>query len=141
MQLLNHHQIFNYTNSFILLVKCKEKGSNKCWSSERGLCSYRLNFCSFSTEHMQLLFLIMRQTSHSMPCDTLSENKKRESVAGAGTKKVESAKCEKLEKSLAIWMGQLNDKSGKSTDEVIKERVRWFQSALHYTPNTFLLCN
>jgi hypothetical protein len=74
-------------------------------------------------------------------CDTLSENKKWESVACASIKKVESAKCEKLEESLAIWMGQLNDKSGKSTDEVIKERVRWLQSTLHYTPNTFLLHN
>lgn len=31
----------------------------------------------------------------------------------------ESAKCEKMKESLALSMGQLNDKSGKSTDEVI----------------------
>lgn len=134
--------MFNYPNSLFYKLSVRKRAVISV-SQMKEFCAHTDQFSVASQQNISNHFSFSwdKPITQCHKCDTLSENKKWESVGGASIKKVESAKHEKLEESLAIWMGQLNDKNGKSTDEVIEERVRWFQSTLHYIPNTFLFCN
>jgi hypothetical protein len=83
---------------------------------KREVCGYRDQFPVASQQNITNHFSLLWDKPISQQCigDICSEKYKRKNLAIANIKKVKSAKHDKLEEALLIWIEQLHTKSGSN---------------------------